>query len=492
MPILCLGQVQIGQTINGEAQNDLSGNSVALSADGTIVAIGAINNTGSGIWSGQVRVYNMQGDTWVQMGQDIDGESANDKSGADISLSSDGTILAIGAPSNDVNGDENGFAGHVRVYNYDGNSWVQMGQDINGLGVLDEFGSSLSISSDGTRVAIGGPSNDGAAQNAGHVRVFDFEGGSWVSVGQTIQGVAQNDDCGADVELSADGNILAVGSPLFDVEGINAMGQVIIYENQSDTWVQLGNAILGEIDLDFMGDKDQISLSEDGSIIAIGTANGDNVNGIDAGNVKVYNFNGSDWEQIGEDILGQQEAEELGTVVELSLDGSILATSAIFSEYMGNNGIGRVQLFQNIDNNWMPLGETIYGTEDDDICGSGIGFSDDGSFIAIGSLGNDNVNGQSAGHTRIFDLRDEILSSSTEVTDLNNFKLFPNPTSTITNIQLPNGATIKNVNIYNIMGQLVMQTKLSQIDISKLEAGTYIVKIITKLEAIGVQKLIVK
>ena len=47
------------------------------------------------------------------MGSDIDGEAESDWSGLSVSLSSDGTIVAIGAPYNDGNGTD---VGHVRVY----------------------------------------------------------------------------------------------------------------------------------------------------------------------------------------------------------------------------------------------------------------------------------------------------------------------------------------------------------------------------------------
>jgi hypothetical protein len=40
----------------------------------------------------------------TQIGSDIDGEGFNDYSGWSISLSSDGSIVAIGAPYNDGNG----------------------------------------------------------------------------------------------------------------------------------------------------------------------------------------------------------------------------------------------------------------------------------------------------------------------------------------------------------------------------------------------------
>ena len=50
---------------------------------------------------------------WTQIGQDIDGEAADDVSGIGVSLSTDGSIVAIGAPGNDGNGED---SGHVRLY----------------------------------------------------------------------------------------------------------------------------------------------------------------------------------------------------------------------------------------------------------------------------------------------------------------------------------------------------------------------------------------
>ena len=88
---------QLGIDLYGEAGGDKSGWSVSLSADGTTVAIGAIVMMENGTDSGHVRVYNFNGTGWVQMGDDIDGEAADDQSGYSVSLSADGTIVAIGA-----------------------------------------------------------------------------------------------------------------------------------------------------------------------------------------------------------------------------------------------------------------------------------------------------------------------------------------------------------------------------------------------------------
>ncbi len=63
-----------------------------------------------------MRVYENIGGTWTQIGADIDGEAADDQSSHSVSLSADGTVVAIGAIGNDGNGDD---SGHVRVFNTD-------------------------------------------------------------------------------------------------------------------------------------------------------------------------------------------------------------------------------------------------------------------------------------------------------------------------------------------------------------------------------------
>ena len=109
----------------------------------------------------------------VQLGADIDGEAADDYSGRSVSLSSDGTTVAIGAIGNDGTAS---VAGHVRVYEWNSgtSSWDQKGADIDGEAADDDSGYSVSLSSDGTEVAIGANNNDGTASNAGHVRVYSI------------------------------------------------------------------------------------------------------------------------------------------------------------------------------------------------------------------------------------------------------------------------------------------------------------------------------
>ena len=141
---------QIGSDIDGEGAGDGSGSSVALSADGSVVAIGATGNGGNGDTSGQVRIYRNLGGSWSQLGSDIDGEAAGDRSGTSVALSADGSVVAIGASFNDGNGS---FSGQVRLYRNVGGSWNPIGSDIDGEAAGDGSGTSVALSADGSVVA---------------------------------------------------------------------------------------------------------------------------------------------------------------------------------------------------------------------------------------------------------------------------------------------------------------------------------------------------
>jgi hypothetical protein len=251
--ILCIpasAQTQLGADIDGEAVADYSGRSVSLSSDGTIVAIGAPYNNGAGTTAGHVRIYEYSAGSWTQLGADIDGEAADDQSGFSVSLSSDGTRVAIGAPNNDSTAAD---AGHVRIYEYSAGSWTQLGADIDGEAAGDNSGYSVSLSSDGSRVAIGARLNDGNGafnSNAGHVRIYEYSAGSWTQLGADIDGESVYDQSGQSVSLSSDGTTVAIGAAGNDGNGTfgstNGAGHVRIYEYSAGSWTQLGADIDGE------------------------------------------------------------------------------------------------------------------------------------------------------------------------------------------------------------------------------------------------------
>ena len=228
-------QTQIGQDIDGEASS-LSGHSISM-PDANTVAIGARYDNGNGGNSGHVRIYSWDGSYWIQRGQDIDGESGSDLSGSSVSMP-DANTVAIGATLNDGNGSN---SGHVRIYSWNGSSWVQKGADIDGESSDDRFGYSVSMP-DSNTVAIGAPNNDGNGSNAGHVRVYSWNGSSWVQKGADIDGENSLDISGGSVSMP-DANTVAIGAIKNNENGIQA-GHVRIYSWNGSSWVQK------EVDID--------------------------------------------------------------------------------------------------------------------------------------------------------------------------------------------------------------------------------------------------
>jgi len=278
---------QIGADIDGETANYYSGYSVAMSADGSRVAIGATGADGdNGSDSGHVRVYTLTNNVWTQTGGDIDGENANDYSGYSVAMSADGSRVAIGATGNDGNGND---SGHVRVYTLTNNVWTQTGGDIDGEAAGDQSGWSVEMSADGSRVAIDAITNDGTGVNAGHVRVYTLTNNVWTQTGGDIDGEAAGDYSGFSVAMSADGSRVAIGANNNDGNG-SASGHVRVYTLTNNMWTKTGGDIDGEAAVDYSGYS--VAMSADGSRVAIGATGNDGTPGVNSGHVRVYELPG--------------------------------------------------------------------------------------------------------------------------------------------------------------------------------------------------------
>ncbi len=385
---------QVGSDINGEVASESSGRSVSFSSNGSRVAIGVPGNDDGGADAGQVRIYDLTGGNWVQVGNDINGEAAGDSSGVVVALSSNGSRVAIGARDNDGAGD---LAGHVRIYDLTGGNWVQVGSDIDGVAAGDGFGASVSLSSDGSRVAIGSPSSDIGGDFSGQVRVFDLTGGNWVQVGGAINGAAAYDNFGGSVSLSSDGSRIAIGAQYKSAGGGSFSGQVRMFDLSGGAWVQVGSGIDGEAQFDFSSGS--VSLSSDGSRVAIGAPGNDGF-ASGAGHVRVYDWTGGAWVQVGSDIDGEASNDESGSRVSLSSDGSRVAIGSPANDGAGDLA-GQVRVFDLTGGNWVQAGSDIDGEAAGDAFGGSVSLSSDGTRVAIGAAGNDGA-AVGAGHVRIF------------------------------------------------------------------------------------------
>ena len=459
LPLLLFSQTQIGIDIDGVASGDNSGH-ISFSSDGTIVAIGGPGNDTNGIDSGHVRVFaNKHGD-WTQIGNDIIGENAGDNFGSSVSLSSDGTIVAIGSPNSEI-------AGYVSIYAIRGDVWTQIGNDIvgepdtvdgDGFPTNFSFGRSVSISDNGAILAIAedrGGTWEGGYGRPGYIHMYENILGTWTQIGGYIDtGISFINK----ISISDDGSIVAIyGYGDFNCF-FTSIGYAKVYQNISGVWTQLGSTFSGVC---FGSIIRGVSLSNNGSKIVIG---GDYT--------RVYENIDEEWVQRGETIEAENNYEYFGEI-DISNDGLTVAISG-YDNTSSETLFGFVRIYKYSSGTWTK--------EFDDINGEGLEdyyhtmkLSNNGERIAIGSPTNDG-NGTNSGHVRVYDLSTTLTLNQQNLIEV---KLYPNPTTNQFTLELPPSQFLKEVNIYNNLGQFIQTSQKNTINTSILAPGLYYIEVVT-------------
>ncbi len=261
------------------------GRFVSLSADGKVLAASGLLATDDN--KGYVKVFRLDEDAleYVEINQ-ISGDIKNDLFGFSLAVSGDGTTLAIGSPFVNINGTQSGQA---KVFRLDGQGRLdQIGQDINGGADYDWMGWSVSLSHDGNTFAVTAPLADGLELDVGVVKVLEYDDGkmSWEPAGQEITGFEYGDHYGESVSLSSDGKIFALGSKFSNFKKERSGCAVVFHWDEVATaWKNLGNIITGDESYGEFGNY--VSLSSDGTTLAVSGWLND-ANGVDSGRVKVY------------------------------------------------------------------------------------------------------------------------------------------------------------------------------------------------------------
>lgn len=321
---------QVGYSIDGNTAEEYLGASVCMPDVNTI----AVGSPRINAYSGMVQVMTPTGANWILKGRALVGETAGDYFGQSISMP-DANTIAIGAPQNDGNGSN---SGHVRIYSWNGTNWTQKGADIDGEATDDNSGYSINMP-DANTVAIGANGNDGNGTDAGHVRIYTWNGTTWIQKGIDIDGEAAGDNLGYSVSMP-DVNTLAVGAPYNDDSALNS-GHVRIYTWNGTTWIQKGIDINGEATDDYSGNS--ISMP-DANTVAVGAYRND-ANGTNAGQVRIFRWSGSVWAQDGADIVGEAAGDASGSSVSMP-DAYTLAVGAPLNDALSQDaGHTRVYVF---------------------------------------------------------------------------------------------------------------------------------------------------
>ena len=392
---------------------------------------------------GSARVFeygtSMNPTGWSQVGSAIDGVAHSDRFGSSVAISADGNRIIVGAPGRDVQREEANYyggtytntyfdAGSVRVFEYgtsaDPTGWSQVGSDIDGLAQSDRFGSAVAISADGNRIIVGAPNRDVMAevvydygyynytymttlQDAGSVRVFEYGTAAnptgWSQVGGEIDGVAQYDYFGGAVALSSDGNSFVARTRE------NRFASMFKYGTPANLtgWAQAGDAlsIYSNYYSMYSSEVPPFAASSDCKRIVVPTSFG----------VGVFEYgtpaNLTGWSQVGTTITGGNN-EEFGSAVTMSADGNHIVIGARRGDVLGSadnyfgtfNDVGFVRMMQYgsaaSPTDWTQIGADVFGEAQNDLFGSSVALSGDAKRVAVGAPYND-PSVQDAGHVRV-------------------------------------------------------------------------------------------
>lgn len=274
---------------------------------------------------------------FTQLGMTLPGLTAGEQFGRSIAMSDDGTRILVGAPASSAGGSN---SGQVRAFEWDGSAWSQLGQSIDGFETVLLLGDDkgITMSGDGQRIALGTPRSGPGSR--GSVIVYELSGNTWLPVGSEII-AATTSQFGTGVSLSTDGSVLAVGAPAWPPQGA---GSLEVYALTAGDWVQVGNAILGGDTADRLGYD--VSLSGDGTRVLASLQGADVGTAPGAGKLQVYDWNGSDWVQVGGDIDGRGG---FGLNASMSRDGQrVVGYAANVGDYAA--------VFELVGTDWAQMG----------------------------------------------------------------------------------------------------------------------------------------
>jgi hypothetical protein len=414
---------EYGNLLLGDELNDLYGYSIALNAEGNILAVGSPGSdldAGSG---GLVRVYKLEGDTWTQMGQDLTGAEGGEQCGVAVDLNYTGSRIAVGCPYSNGAG-QTVFAGRVQVFEWDGTAWTDLGAPILGMTSLEESGANLSLDNEGNTIAISSPCYSAEFSCSGLVRVFELENSEWIQKGNNFESLSGLfTKYGENLALSGDGFTLAISSNRnsFPYDTLPAFAQVFRWQEES--WTQYGETYFSEEPNRYSGMD--VALSEDGSTLSISDCYSNhpfNNIPIPRGEVKVFSLIDNQLIQKGETINNFTNGYE-GLQTEMSLDGNTLFISSSIFQPPYAYSSGKFHFVEWTETGWVSEEfDPDYGVDFFQRSQRMNGF---GSVVVTA----DHIFGHwpNEGHGAVQAFSTPTLNSIERDNLINHFKLFPNP-----------------------------------------------------------------
>ena len=279
--------------------------------------------------------------------------------------------------------DENfGVAKHVQVFEYNASSSTLQIVGSNTPFLQWSTVTTISLSGDGTTFAISYYDGGGDRKGATYVHTLNADK-IWIQKGNALTGAHRHDQCGISIDLSNDGNTLAIGC--FQKEKSSEYpGYAAIYKWRLGSWHQLGENIAKD-GYRWFGHK--VCLNEDGSIVAIGTEVYNGNNGV----VEVYMWNTGElrWQQLGDKLTpeGAGWGSRFGNYVKLNSDGTILTVGCSWCVDKGSR-VGAILFYKYDGSNWVHT-NSFYGNRASTSAKlSGVSVNNDANVIAYNYHGD--------------------------------------------------------------------------------------------------------
>ena len=396
-------------TIYGGAAFDYEGTCTAMNSSGSIVATCAPSNDTNGNNSGRIRVFEWSGILWEQEGSDIYGENIADQIGNTeginnlLSLNNEGYILAIGSHAND---DIRTNSGIISIYEWSDtlSDWVKKGTSLSGVLANGKFANSK-LNGDGLTIITGSRNHDNSdLTNNGLIQVYEWSDvqNDWVKKGSALVGNTVNDAFGRSVSINDKGDVIAAASHNIDSD-LGNEGEINIYQWSDElyNWEAKGESIKGEV----INGKlyRNICLDSSGNTIAVSSVASD-LGGSNSGLVRIFDWNGTSWVQRGNDIYGEIESNT-GYGLSLSSDGNVVGIGTAFTQT--SDVISYARVFRWDNTSWEQIGDNILGEELRETFGTDLTINSKGDRIIIGGRRND-VIGTNAGLSKIFQAKFQI------------------------------------------------------------------------------------
>ena len=358
---------------------------VAVSGNGKYIAISAPEDNEKPTKTGAVYLYHRVGNNWELLKKIFNHYLTNDINlGYALEFNHDGSCLYIGSIKDGQGsvtkcGTVALYSIHKAKFTATEVSTITPSAITSSSGSL-AFGSSTAISDDGKVLVIGCALDDSPTIDAGSCFIYEKVNELWTER-QKILAPSQvsGNNFGNGVSVSADGSTIAIGMSGYDMGSISNCGGVYIYVRSGNTWVY-HSLLTITIANALFGSGGRVALSGDGQTLAIGA---------NTGLAYIYRLINNVW------TLIKTFNVELGYYVDLNHDGNVvvLGNYQYTVSYYPNKGIVYVATYDGSTWNIASLLEPTPNVYD--AYGKGVCISSDGTVVAIAYSSDDRYSNNS-------------------------------------------------------------------------------------------------